>query len=109
MDENNGCPLHCVAADCKGWTMTTRKGKQRGNGEGGLILRGRLWHAQYYIDGRQIRTSTKTHVKAEAVAFLRKLMDSRDKGEVPTTDIRKLKYADLRQALIDDYVAKGNK
>ena len=87
----------------------TVKGKQRGNGEGGLILRGRLWWAQYYVNGRQIRTSTKTHVKAEALAFLRKAMDSRDKGEVPVNDVRKLKYADLRAALIDSYVTLGNK
>ena len=50
----------------------TRKGRQRGNGEGGLILRGRIWWCQYYLDGRQIRTSTKTHVRSEALAFLRK-------------------------------------
>jgi len=36
-------------------------------------------------------------------------MDSRDKGEVPVTDIKKLRYADLRQGLIDSYIARGNK
>ena len=87
----------------------TTKGKQRGNGEGGLILRGRIWWCQYYQDGRQVRASTQTHVKAEALTFLRKQMDSRDKGEVPVTDIRKLKYADLRQGLIDSYSTLGNK
>ncbi|MGA8309843.1 MAG: site-specific integrase [Terriglobales bacterium] len=87
----------------------TRKGRERGNGEGGLILRGRIWWCQYYQDGRQIRVSTKTHVRSEALAFLRKAMDSRDKGEVPATDIKKLTYADLRQSLIDSYVALGNK
>jgi integrase len=87
----------------------TVKGKSRANGEGGLILRGRIWWCQYYQDGRQIRVSAKTDVKAEALAFLRKLMDGRDKGEVPVTDIKKLKYADLRQSLIDSYVALGNK
>jgi integrase len=87
----------------------TTKGKQRGNGEGGLILRGRIWWCQYYQDGRQVRVSSQTHVKAEALTFLRKLMDSRDKGEVPVRDVKKLKYADLRQALIDSYIALGNK
>jgi hypothetical protein len=51
---------------------------------------------QYYQDGRQIRISTKTHVRSEALTVLRKLRNSRDKGEVPTSDVRKLKYADLR-------------
>jgi integrase len=86
-----------------------KKGRQRGNGEGGLILRGRIWWCQYYQDGRQIRVSTKTHVRSEALAFLRRAMDSRDKGEVPATDVKKLRYADLRQSLIDSYVALGNK
>jgi integrase len=86
-----------------------KKGKQRGNGEGGLILRGHIWWCQYYQDGRQVRMSTETHVKSEALAFLRKQMDGRDKGEVPATDIKKLKYADLRQALIDSYITLGNK
>jgi len=85
------------------------KGRQRSNGEGGLILRGHIWWCQFYLDGRQIRVSTKTHVKSEALAFLRKQMDSRDKGEVPVTDVKKLRYADLRQSLIDSYVALGNK
>ncbi len=85
------------------------KGRQRGNGEGGLILRGRIWWCQFYQDGRQVRMSTKTHVRSEALAFLRKAMDFRDKGEVPATDVKKLRYADLRQALIDSYVALGNK
>src|SRR5713101_4581056 len=85
------------------------KGRQRGNGEGGLILRGRIWWCQYYVDGRQIRVSTQLTGKSEARSFLRRLMDSRDKGEVPVTDVKKLKYADLRQALIDSYDALGNK
>ena len=87
----------------------TKRGRQRGNGEGGLILRGRIWWCQFYQGGRQVRMSTKTHVRSEALAFLRKAMDSRDKGEVPATDVKKLRYADLRQALIDSYVALGNK
>jgi integrase len=45
----------------------------------------------------------------EAVAFLRRQMDGKDKGEVPATDVKKLRYSDLRQGLIDSYVAQGNK
>jgi integrase len=87
------------------------KGKSRSTGEGGLFKRAgsKFYWAQYYLDHRQIRVSTKTDVKAEALAFLRKLMHSRDNGEVPLTDIRKLHYADLRQALIDSYLNLGNK
>jgi len=84
---------------------------RRANGEGGLIkIAGcRYWYAQYYQDGRQVRVSTKTEVKAEALATLRKLMGDRDNGLAPVTDVRRLRYADLRAALIDSYVAQGNK
>jgi len=105
--------VSCFAKEHGGELMAGKKtkGRQRGNGEGGLFLRAgsKFYWCQYYQDGRQIRTSTQTHVKAEALAFLRKLMDGRDKGEVPVTDVKKLRYADLRQALIDSYVALGNK
>ena len=85
--------------------------RRRANGEGGLIkLKNcRYWYAQYYQDGRQIRVSTKTEVKAEAIQTLRKLMGDRDNGLAPVTDMRRLKYSDLRQALIDSYIAQGNK
>jgi integrase len=40
---------------------------------------------------------------------LRKLLGDRDKGLAPVTDMRKLHYRDLRQALLDNYIEKGNK
>src|SRR5580658_8739918 len=88
-----------------------KKGRTRANGEGGLLrLAGsRFWYAQYYQDGRQIRVSTRTEVKQEALAVLRKLMGDRDNGLAPVTDTRRLRYADLRSLLIDNYVAQGNK
>jgi integrase len=84
---------------------------RRANGEGGLIkIAGcRFWYAQFYQDGRQVRVSTKTEVKAEALATLRRLMGDRDNGRAPVTEMRRLRYADLRAALIESYVAKGNK
>jgi integrase len=36
-------------------------------------------------------------------------MGDRDNGLAPVTDVRRLRYADLRAALIDSYVAQGNK
>ncbi len=55
---------------------------RRANGEGSLIkLNGcRFWYAQYYDNnGRKIRISTRTAVKQEALAVLRKQMGDRDK------------------------------
>jgi integrase len=91
------------------------RGRMRANGEGGLFkMRGsEFWYAQYYDcrDGRrrQIRVSTRTKVREEAAATLRKLMGDRDNGLTPVTEVRRLRYADLRTALIDSYVAQGNK
>ncbi len=36
-------------------------------------------------------------------------MGDRDNGHASITDMRRLRYADLRAALIDSYVAQGNK
>lgn len=90
---------------------TVKEKARRSNGEGSLIkIAGcRFWYAQYYHNGRQIRVSTKTEVKAEALPILRRLMGDSENGGPLLSDMRKLRYADLRQALIDNYVAEGNK
>jgi integrase len=86
---------------------------RRANGEGSLIkLKGcRFWYAQFYDrNGRKIRISTRTTVKQQAFAILRKQMgDVRDRGLAPLTDVRKITYADLRSGLLANYTEKGNK
>ena len=85
--------------------------KRRAHGEGSLLRRKGtdVWYAQYYRDGRQIRVSTKTAVKQEALAVLRKLMGDTERGLAPVSDTRKLRYRDLRAALLANYTEKGNK
>lgn len=85
---------------------------RRANGEGSLIkLKGcRFWYAQYYDQNRRkIRISTRTTIKQEALAILRKQMGDRDRGLAPLTDVRKIMYADLRAGLLASYTEKGNK
>lgn len=85
---------------------------RRSRGEGSLIkLAGcRYWYAQYYgSDGRKIRVSTKTEVKQVAIRFLRDRLTERDKGMTPISDSRKLKYRDLRDGIIANYIEKGNR
>jgi len=85
---------------------------KRERNTGGLLRRPncRFWYAQYYDQhGRQIRTSTKKETKAEAQGVLRKLMDGVDRGEVPISDLKKIKYGHLRRALLDNYRERGNK
>jgi integrase len=82
---------------------------RRARGEGCLMRRpdSRLWWAQWYVNGKAVRKSTGTDVKAEALTKLRKFMGDTERG-IPVAD-GKLRYASLRAALIDDYVRKGNK
>lgn len=84
---------------------------RRAKGEGSLLkVRGcRFWYAQHVHNGKQVRVSTRTEKKMEALAFLRKLMGDRDEGRAPMTNARKLFYADLRRGLLDNYVERGNK
>ena len=84
---------------------------KRERGEGGLIkIRGcRFWYAQYYKDGRQIRESTRTEVKEEAKKELRRLMGNNERGMTPENELRRVRYGDLRAALLQNYVERGNR
>jgi len=85
---------------------------KRERGTGGLIkLKNcRYWYAQIYDkNGKQRRVSTKTEVKQEAQAVLRNLLVDKDRGVQFVGDVKKVRYADLRAALIQNYVERGNK
>jgi len=91
--------------------MAKRGRGSRANGEGSLLRRAgtSLWYAQYYKDGRQIRTSTGTPIKAKALVELRKLMGKSENGEIPASDLKKIRYSNLREALLADYATEGNR
>lgn len=82
---------------------------RRAKGEGSLIKRKgcRFWYASYYDKGLQKRVSTKTNVKQKALVKLRQLMGDRDRGLTPPNG--KLRYGDLRAALLANYVERRNK
>ena len=84
---------------------------KRAKGEGGLFrVKGtKNWKCQYYdANGQQIRVTTGTPIKQEALAFLRRLMGDNDRGLVSVTELKKITYGDLRAALISNYQEKGN-
>ena len=83
---------------------------RRAKGEGGLIkIKGcKIWYAQYYEDGRQIRVSTGERVKQKALPVLRRLMGKSEGGQ-STVGLKKIRYGDLRAALIANYTEKGNR
>jgi integrase len=85
---------------------------RRERGTGGLIkIKGcRYWYAQVYDkNGKQRRVSTKTPVKQKALSFLRNLMTDMDRGLQFVGDLNKIRYGDLRTALLRNYVERGNK
>jgi integrase len=53
--------------------------------------------------------STREESKMKALGVLRRLMGDTERGLAPLSDARKLRYADLRQGLLDDYRKKENR
>src|SRR6266852_6714683 len=84
---------------------------KRERGEGGLFrMKGsRNWYGQWYQHCKQLRVSLKTDVKEEAKRELRRKMGDAERGAAPENETRKLRYGNLRQALLDDYTRRGNK
>jgi len=85
---------------------------KRERGTGGLFRykKSKNWYAQYYdSNGRPCRVSAGTDNKQEALGFLRNLMNDRDRGVAFIGDVKKLHYGDLRAALVQNYIEKGNK
>ena len=84
---------------------------KRERGEGGLFrMKGsRMWYGQWYQNGKQVRVSLKTEVKEKAKRELRRKMGDAERGAVPENETRRLRYGNLRQALLDDYARRGNK
>src|SRR3989441_167863 len=89
----------------------------RQRGSGGLIqlrrkdgkLASPYWCMLYWVNGRQIRESSKTASKMVAEALLRKWLSERDAGQKPAVDIAKVTYENLRDALLQEYEINGCK
>jgi integrase len=81
--------------------------RQRGSGSI-LRLPGSLnWYIFYRVNGRQIRESSHSHVKQVALALLWRRLDERDQGLAPAQEVKRLRYEDVRQALLSDYELRG--
>jgi integrase len=84
---------------------------RRAKGEGSLLKRAgcRFWYAQYVHNGKKVRISTRETSKMKALGALRRLMGDAERGLAPLPEAHKLRYADLRQGLLDDYRKKENR
>src|ERR1700675_4668395 len=92
---------------------TTTKQMKPKKGEGSIVRlkqRGgesKFWYILYYQDGRQVRENTKTDDYQAAYDMLvSRRRDSAD-GKQPVSDVRKLRYEDLRDTYVEDLKLGG--
>jgi integrase len=92
-------------------TTETKKMTKRARGTGGLVNRkgsaylyGLLWE-----HGKKRMVSLKTTSRVEAERKLRKLMGHSERGELLPTDVARVTYEELREALIADYKLNSQK
>jgi integrase len=85
--------------------------QKRDRGTGGLfrMRNSPFWYAQIYKDGRPCRVSTKCEAKEDAQKVLRNLLHDAEHGKPFLGDVKKTRYGNLRTALLQDYMAKGNR
>jgi len=88
-----------------------KKKGRRAKGEGHLFQPPgcSIWYCQFYKDGKQIRESTGSHIKQEALAIMRRKMGRSEQGLMSDSQLRKVRYADLRAGLLANYQEKGNR
>jgi integrase len=77
--------------------------------DGKSVPKSESWVAQFYVDGKRIRKSTGTSVKAEAEGILRGWMADSEKGLKPAPMTQGLTYEKLRDDLLAYYAEKQHK
>src|ERR1700681_2078617 len=75
--------------------------------ENGSERESKFWYILYYADGRQVRENTKSTDYNEAARKLQVRLGEDSLGFKPAADFKKLKFEDLRAALLNDYEAEG--
>ena len=63
----------------------------------------RFWYVLYYIDGRQVRESSKSESKMVAEKLLQIRLGEAHNGMRPAQDVKALRYEDVRDALLTEY------
>jgi len=89
------------------YPMTMRT---RGTGSIGKIAGSRYLYIWYYgSDGKQRRESSKSESQMVATQLLQKRLGEVRLGMQPESDLKKLRYEEIRQTLLDDYAIRGNR
>src|SRR5690348_6836441 len=90
-------------------TETTERKSRRERGEGRVWQIGKIWWIQYYVHGRQVRESSKSKTKTVAERLLRRRLGELAAGVLPPPRSQRVKYEDLRAALMAEYQSNGRK
>jgi len=85
------------------------KRERRQRGEGRIWQIGRIWWIQYYVHGRQVRESSRSPTKSVALKRLKKRLAQAEDDSIVSPALQKLKYEQMRDALLADYRTNGRK
>ena len=76
--------------------------KQKPDAKTGEARESKYWYILYYQDGRQVRENTKTDDYQAAYDMLVSRRRDSTEGKQPVSDVRKLRYEDLRDTYVED-------
>jgi integrase len=81
--------------------------RRKGTGCIRKVRGSRFWHIYYYCNGRQIRESSKSESKLAAERLLHRRFIEMGIASPHAANPAKLKYEDIREALLEEYRARG--
>jgi hypothetical protein len=84
--------------------MTSAKKRERGQGGIGHVPGSRFFYIWYHDNaGKQHRESTRSTLRSVAQEMLNQRLAAMGRGEKSPTEIKSIRYEDMRQILIDTY------
>lgn len=82
-------------------TQETKPRREYGTGR--IWLVGKTWWVQYYVNGRQVRESSRSKGKVYAERLLKRRLAEKEAGLLPTSGAHRLRYENMREALLANY------
>ena len=88
-----------------------RKGKLMARGQGRVFQRkgSKNWQIEYWIRGRQLRESSDSPRRSDAIALLRRRTAEMVSGRLVGPQVEKTTFEELAEMLVDDYRVNGRK
>jgi integrase len=82
---------------------------RRHYGTGGVYQRGKTWWVRFCYRGRELRESSESTKRAEAVRLLKRRLAEMGAGRLVGPDSEKVTFADLAEMLRNDYRLNGRR